>query len=229
MGAEIDIGREDAGAETLDGAAADLVMVEALRRGDEAAFTTLVDRYNAALQRLASTYVRDAFTAQEVVQETWIGLLESLSRFEGRSSLKTWLFRILTNCARARARKEAHTLPFSQAFPKDGHSAVSVEPHRFYPGWLPSIGGHWRRPPARWENEPEERALAEETRQVIQRSIDALPPLQREVIILRDVTGCPTDEVCNVLGLTDTNQRVLLHRARSSVRRALEGALEANP
>lgn len=216
-----------AGADAGSGAADDAATVAALRAGDEAAFAAFVDRYSGAMQRLAVSYVKDAATAQEVVQEAWIGLLQSLERFEERASLKTWLFRILVNCARARARKESHSVPFSAAFPEDGERAPAVEPHRFYPGWLPSIGGHWRKPPARWENEPEERALAVETRAVIQRSIDALPQQQREVILLRDVAGCGSDEVCNVLGLSGTNQRVLLHRARSGVRRALERSSEA--
>lgn len=215
------------GAEAPRDAGHDRATVAALRRGDESAFTSLVEQHNSALQRLAVTYVRDASTAQEVVQETWIGLLQSLDRFEERSSLKTWLFRILVNCARARARKEARTLPFSQAFPDEGGTAHSVEPYGFYPGWLPSLGGHWRKPPIRWENEPEDRMLAAEIRVAIQRCIDALPPRQREVILLRDVAGCPSEEVCNVLGISDTNQRVLLHRARSSVRRVLERPSEA--
>lgn len=208
---------------------ADLATLAALRSGNEAAFASLVDQYGVALQRLATTYVHDPSIAQEVVQETWIGLLESLDRFEGRSSLKTWLFRILINCARARARKEARTSPFSEAFPEEGAPSSSVEPHRFYPGWLPSIGGHWRRPPTRWENEPEQNAVAAETRAAIRAAIDGLPVQQREVILLRDVIGCGSGEVCNVLSLTDTNQRVLLHRARSHVRRALERLPEEKP
>jgi RNA polymerase sigma-70 factor, ECF subfamily len=219
-------GQHDEGAGAgLHTTAEDRATVAALRAGDEASFAALVERYNGALQRLALGYVKDQAAAQDVVQEAWLGLLQSLDRFEERSSLKTWLFRILINCARARARKESRTLPFSQAFPdEDDEATAAVEPHRFYPGWLPAIGGHWRRPPVRWENEPEERALAGETRAVIQRGIDSLPPQQREVILLRDVAGCRSDEVCNVLGLSDTNQRVLLHRARSSVRRLLEHA-----
>ncbi|HEY8171811.1 MAG TPA: sigma-70 family RNA polymerase sigma factor [Dehalococcoidia bacterium] len=208
-----------------DAAVDDSAALAALRAGDERTFSALVARHSAALQRLALVYVHDAATAEEVVQEAWIGLLQSLDRFEGRSTLKTWLFRILVNCARARARKESRTVPFSAAFPAEGEASDGIEARRFYPGWLPSIGGHWRRPPAHWGDEPEQRALAAETLAVIRTSIDSLAPGQREVIILRDVEGCSSAEVCNVLGLTDTNQRVLLHRARSNVRRALESRL----
>ena len=199
----------------------DLRTVEALRARDEAAFVALVERYNGSLIRLATIYVHDRAAAEEVVQDTWIALLESLDRFEGRSSLKTWLFRILLNCARARARKDARTIPFSTAFrPEDaGHDEP---PGRFFPRWLPALGGHWVRPVAAWHDDPERRALYDETRAYIQRIIDALPPAQREVIMLRDVAGFAPDEVCNALGLSDTNQRVILHRARTRVRKALE-------
>jgi RNA polymerase sigma-70 factor (ECF subfamily) len=207
----------------LEQHADDSTTLAALRAGDEAVFTALVDRYDGALQRLARVYVHDPATAQEVVQEAWIGLLESLDRFEGRASLKTWLFRILVNCAQARARKESRTLPFSEVFGDEG--AAPVDSSRFYPGWFPRVGGHWRRPPVSPGDDPEHAALAGETRAAIRTSIEALPPQQREVIFLRDVYGCSAVEVCNVLGLTDTNQRVLLHRARSSVRRALESRL----
>jgi RNA polymerase sigma-70 factor (ECF subfamily) len=205
----------------------DRSVLAALRAGDETAFTRLVDMYNDALQRLALSYVKDAAAAQEVVQEAWIGLLESLDRFEGRSSLKTWLYRILINCARARARRESRSLPFSETFGEASGTERAVDGRRFYPRWLPGVGGHWRTPPARWQDEPEQRVLAGATREAIRRSIDALPAQQREVILLRDIAGCSAAEACNVLGLTDTNQRVLLHRARSGVRRALERLGEA--
>jgi RNA polymerase sigma-70 factor (ECF subfamily) len=207
-------------------AAQDGATLDALKSGDEAAFARLVDQHHAWMQRLALSYVRDASVAQEVVQEAWIGLLESLGRFEGRSSLKTWVFRILVNCARARARRESRTVPLSATFPHAADEGA-VDGRRFYPRFLPGIGGHWRSPPARWQDEPEQRALAGETRAAVRRSIDALPEQQREVILLRDVAGCTASETCNALGITDTNQRVLLHRARSSVRRALEQLGEA--
>jgi RNA polymerase sigma-70 factor (ECF subfamily) len=197
----------------------DVADLAALKAGDEGAFTRLVEQYNQGLQRLAYAHVKDAAIAQDVVQETWLAFLESLSRFEGRSSLKTWLYRILINCARARARRETRSSPLS-SLARLADDALAAA--RFYPGWLPGIGGHWRSPPVAWSFDPEQRALAAETRAAIRRSIDALPEQQREVILLRDVIGCSAAEACNVLGLSDTNQRVLLHRARSSVRRALE-------
>jgi RNA polymerase sigma-70 factor (ECF subfamily) len=212
---------------TTPEAAADRPTLDALRSGDEAAFARLVDQHHAAMQRLALSYVHDASIAQEVVQEAWIGLLESLDRFEGRSSLKTWLFRILINCARARARRESRTVPLSATFPDEDAGGPAVDGRRFFPRFLPGIGGHWRTPPARWQDEPEWHALASETRAAVRRSIDALPEHQREVILMRDVAGCTAAEACNALGITDTNQRVLLHRARSSVRRALEELGEA--
>jgi RNA polymerase sigma-70 factor (ECF subfamily) len=200
----------------------DLRVIAALRAKDDAAFAQLVDRYGASLVRLARIYVRDPAVADEVVQDAWIGLLESLDRFEGRSSLKTWLFRILLNCARSRARKDARTIPFSLAFRADEREDAVPGFGRFVPDWVPRLGGHWVRPPARWQDEPEQRTLAAETETCIRRAIDALPPAQREVITLRDLVGFDAGEVCNALGITDTNQRVILHRARAKVRVALE-------
>jgi RNA polymerase sigma-70 factor (ECF subfamily) len=193
-----------------------------LRAGDETAFSQLVQTHHRSLYRLARLYVSDHAAAEEVVQETWLGFLESLARFEGRASIKTWLCRILLNCARARARRDGRTVPFSDAFDDIGVSEPAVEGRRFFPRWLPGIGGHWRTPPARLQDEPEQQAIASETRASIRRSIESLPPNQREVILLRDIAGCSASETCNVLGVSDTNQRVLLHRARSSVRRSLE-------
>lgn len=197
----------------------DLADLAALKAGDEATFTRLVELHNEGLQRLAYAHVRDRAAAQDVVQEAWVAFLESLDRFEARSSLKTWLYRILINCARSRVRRDTRSSAFSRVRQLANSTVAGA---RFYPGWLPGIGGHWRAPPVAWTFDPEERALAAETRGAIRRSIDALPDAQREVILLRDVIGCSAAEACNVLGLTDTNQRVLLHRARSNVRRALE-------
>ncbi len=196
-------------------------MVERLRAGEEAAFAELLDRHHAALLRLARSYVRDATLAEEVVQDTWIGLLESLGRFEGRSSLKTWLFRILMNVMRSRLRKESRSVPFSTLGDGDD-DGPAVESGRFHRTWMPFVGGHWSSAPARWEDLPAERALSAETQEAVETAIAALPASQRQVITLRDVEGFSSDEVCNLLGLSGTNQRVLLHRARSKVRRALE-------
>ena len=194
-------------------------MLERLRAGDEAAFGALIELHHAALLRMARTYTADAALAAELAQDTWIAFLESLERFEGRSSIKTWLFRILMNVARARLRKESHTVPLSTLTEE---RQGSVEAGRFHSRWIPGYGGHWSDPPARWAELPEEQALAGEVRAAIEAAVAALPEQQRQVIVLRDIDGFPADEVCNLLGVSDTNQRVLLHRARSKVRRALE-------
>ena len=206
---------------TFAQADADLSVIAALRAGDDTAFATLVEQYNGALQRLAYVYVKDRSVAEDVVQETWIGLLQSLGRFEGRSSLKTWLFRILMNIARSRARKESRTISFSSlgdAAAEPGDPAVDAD--RFHPAGSASAG-HWASPPARWRDDPEAQAVSSETRARIGAAIHSLPDTQREVITLRDIEGLRSEEVCNLLQISDTNQRVLLHRARSKVRASL--------
>jgi RNA polymerase sigma-70 factor, ECF subfamily len=199
----------------------DVELLRALRAGDEAAFAALTRQYHAPLLRVAQIYVSSRAVAEEVVQETWIGVLNGLQRFEGRSSLKTWIFRILTNIAKTRAQREGRTLPFSALQRPDAVPEAAVEPDRFRPPDDPARPGHWSSPPQEW-NAPEERLLGGEIRSVVEQAIEQLPPAQRAVISLRDVEGWPADDVCNALGVTETNQRVLLHRARSKVRRALE-------
>src|SRR5256885_2748755 len=193
-------------------------LVAALRTGDETAFVALVDRYHASLVRLARMYVRQPSVAEEVAQETWLAVLNGIDRFEGRSSLKTWLFRILTNRAKTRGERERRSVPFSAIGEAD---EPSVNPDHFQVQGDQHPGG-WRDFPHSWEGDPEERLLASETRRLILATIEELPPAQRAVITLRDIEGFGADDVCNVLELSDTNQRVLLHRARSRVRRALE-------
>ena len=193
-------------------------LVAALRAGDEAAFRSLVEMYHAMLVRVARMYVSTQAVAEDVAAETWLAVLEGIDRFEGRSSLKTWIFRILTNRAKTRGIREGRSLPFSALEPDE----PAVGPERFRTGddrWP----GHWAAPPSGF---PEERLLAGETRDVIERTIAALPATQRAVISLRDIEGWSAEEVCNALTLTETNQRVLLHRARSVVRAALEEYLE---
>jgi RNA polymerase sigma-70 factor, ECF subfamily len=194
-------------------------LVAALRRGDEAVFMRLVEEYGPALLRVARMYVPSAAVAEEVVQETWIGVLNGIDRFEGRSSLKTWIFRILVNIAKTRGERERRSVPFSSAA---GAAAdePSVDPERFLPPGDERARA-WALGPTPWPG-PEESLLAGETRELILEAIDRLPPAQRVVITLRDVDGWSSEEVRNALELSETNQRVLLHRARSKVRRAIE-------
>ena len=193
----------------------------ALRRGDEAAFVQLIDMYHASLLRLARSYVSDRAVAEEVVQETWLGVIRGIDRFEGRSSLKTWIYRILTNTAKKRGVRERRTVPFSALLSGDDGDDGVVDADRFLAEgnlWA----GHWASPPSSWGSAPEERLLAGEARELIEATIATLPDSQRQVITLRDVDGWSSEEVCNVLDLTEVNQRVLLHRARAKVRQALE-------
>ncbi|HEX9132702.1 MAG TPA: sigma-70 family RNA polymerase sigma factor [Ktedonobacteraceae bacterium] len=206
--------------------AEDLRMVEALRRGNESAFVSLIDRYHASMLRLAMVFVPSQAVAEEVVQEAWMGVLQGLNRFEGRSSLKTWIFRILTNRAKTRAQREGRSVPFSSLpeFNSDlAEPAVDTDRFRGPDQQWP---GNWISFPRSWDEIPEERILSQETLARIQDAIDALPPGQREVITLRDIEGLPSDETCNLLGVSEANQRVLLHRARCRVRRALERYFE---
>jgi RNA polymerase sigma-70 factor (ECF subfamily) len=198
-------------------------LVEALRGGDERVFEQLTREYNASLLRVAQIYVTSRAVAEEVVQETWLGVLNGIDRFEARSSLKTWLYRILTNRAKTRGQRESRSVPFSSIGDPD---EPAVEPDRFRPEGDQYPGG-WKEFPHPWEGDPEERLLAGETRRLILATIETLPPNQRAVITLRDIEGFDAEDVCNVLELSDTNQRVLLHRARSRVRRALEHYLDA--
>jgi len=199
-------------------------VVAALRRGDEAAFAALVDEYGASLLRVARLYVPTAAVAEEVVQETWLGVLRGIDRFEGRSSLKTWIFRILMNVAKTRGERERRSIPFSVA--AGGEEGAAVDPDRFLPADDERAPGGWALGPTRWPT-PEESLLSGETRRVVLDAIEKLPPSQRAVITLRDVEGCSSEEVRNVLDLSETNQRVLLHRARSRVRGAIERYLDA--
>ena len=203
-------------------------IVAALRRGDEAAFAWLVDQHHATLVRLALRYVPDVSTAEEVVQDTWLHVLRGLARFQFRSSLKTWITSILLNRARTRARRERRSLPFSAAWLElVARGEPAVDPDRFFGPGDPATADRWSSAPRGVA--PEERLLAAEIRAIVQRAIAALPLAQREVITLRDIEGWSASDVCNALGLTETNQRVLLHRARSKVRAALEPYLSEQP
>jgi RNA polymerase sigma-70 factor (ECF subfamily) len=198
------------------GADEDSALVARVQAGDRSAFAALVRRHGPSLLRFARIFVREQTAAEEVVQDTWMGILEGLDGFEGRASFKTWLYRILANRARTRAVREGRSVPFSALADAEGDEPA-VDPGRFEPG------GHWRDPPVGWTDEtPERLALAAETRAVIEDAVRALPQAQRAVLVLRDEDGLDTDEICNLLDLTVTNQRVLLHRARTRVRQALE-------
>jgi RNA polymerase sigma-70 factor (ECF subfamily) len=193
-------------------------LVERLREGDESAFAELIEMYGATMLRVAQMYVRDRATAEEVVQETWLAVLNGIDRFEERSSLKTWLFRILTNRAKTRGARDGRMIPFSSLAGASEEDEPSVDPDRFLGPDSPTPGA-WAAPPRAW---PQERLLALETLAVIQMAIAELPEAQREVIRLRDLEGWSPMEVADALEITDGNQRVLLHRARSKVRAALE-------
>jgi RNA polymerase sigma-70 factor (ECF subfamily) len=206
----------------------DTVLVPALRDGDEAAFGWLLDRYDQSLRRLAMNYVQTRATADEVVQDTWMGVITGIDRFEGRSSLKTWVFRILVNVARARGVREHRSIPFAAAGGalEDG-AEPAFEPDRFRPEGA-DYPGHWVSFPIPWEHEPEGRIEASETVGVVRDAMRRLPPAQEEVMTLRDVEGWSSSEICDALNISETNQRVLLHRARSKVRNALEQYLESS-
>jgi RNA polymerase sigma-70 factor (ECF subfamily) len=204
-------------------AASDAELVEALRAGDEDAFAALVREYQPSLVRVARMYVPTQAAAEEVAQETWLGVLNGIDRFEGRSSLRTWIFRILTNIAKTRAVRDGRTLPFSALQDPARVPEPAVDPDRFLDSEHPRWPGHWASKPTPW---PEEAVVSAETQARIAAAIDALPATQRAVITLRDVHGWSSDEVRNALDLSETNQRVLLHRARAKVRAALESYLE---
>jgi len=193
-------------------------VLDRLRAGDEEAFEVLVATYDGAMRRVASTFVRTGTAADEVVQETWLAVVRGLGRFEERSSLQTWIFRILVNRARSAGVREARSLPLSSL--EDDH----VDPGVFEPGFGPD--GRWVSAPARLDGDPERTLLSGELRRHLLEAVDGLAPGQRLVIMLRDVVGMPAEEVCELLDLTDANQRVLLHRARVSVRAALVPLME---
>lgn len=194
----------------------DAELIRRLLDGDERAFAETVARYHGTLLRVARGYLPAAGAAEEVVQETWLAVLNGLSRFQGRSSLKTWIFRILANRARTRARREGRTTPISAMGALDEDGQPTVDPDRF------TSEGFWARPPTEFAGSPDSFADRAEIRQQVERAIETLPERQRLVVTLRDLRGWSSDEVCNVLEISATNQRVLLHRARTKVRAALE-------
>ena len=191
----------------------DRELVQRLLDGDERAFNELVNRYHPMMIRIAKNYCgRHDTVVEEVVQETWVAVLKGLPKFEGRASLKTWIFRILSNRAKTRGKRENRTTPLSAlGSPDDAHPEVE----RF------AVDGHWSSPPEPWTTTPEYLSSNVEAGAAIQAAIATLPDRQRLVITFRDVEGLSSAEVCNILEISDTNQRVLLHRARTRVRDAL--------
>ena len=197
-------------------------LIDEVRAGSEDAWAALIRLHHQALVRLARMYVASDATAAEVAQETWLAVLDGLDRFEGRSSFKTWLYRILVNKARRRGTRDSKQIPFSSTMrladdPYDG----AVDPSRLKPGDDPVEPLHWATPPSAWTL-PESHAMNSELRQVLDEAIESLSPSQREVITMRDVLGWGSSEVAEALGITETNQRVLLHRARHNVRNRVE-------
>ncbi len=198
-------------------------LVARLRAGDERAFEALVDLHYGMMLAVARGYVRTRAVAEEVVQEAWVGVLNGIDRFEGRSSLKTWIMRIVANIAMTRGEREARSIPFS-AFATD-EDEPAVDPDRFRDE-SDGFPGHWRAYPGNWASLPDEALLGRETLDVVTSAIEKLPAAQRVVITMRDVAGCSAEEVCGTLDVSEGNQRVLLHRARSHVRSALERHLD---
>ncbi len=190
----------------------DARLLERLRSGDEAAFVTLVAGHQDAMLRLASTFVSSRAVAEEVVQDTWLGVVRGIDRFEGRSSLRTWLLAILVNRARTAGTREARSVAVGDAGP-------TVDRARF------DASGGWSSPPEHWVEDAEQRLGAAELATHIHAALEQMPARQRAVVTLRDVDGLESDEVCELLSLSPGNQRVLLHRGRSQLRQALEAAL----
>jgi len=202
--------------------AADLELVAALQRGDHVAFTSMVRAYQSAFLRLAYVWVRDATEANEVVQQAWLSALEALSTFQGRSSLKTWLFGIVINTARSHAHARKRLVPLSALLAEEAADGPTVDPARFLSEgeWA----GHWSDWPTPFPS-PEDTLETERLRGLLARALDDLPPLQRQVMVLFDVEGLSGEETCNIMGISSTNQRVLLHRARANARAWIERRL----
>jgi RNA polymerase sigma-70 factor (ECF subfamily) len=212
---------ESGAAEPTSIAAAGEPELAALRAGDEGAFLALVNRHHRAMVRVASMYVRSRASAEEVVQDAWLGVFKGLQLFEGRSSLRSWIFRILVNCAKARGASEGRSVPMSALADPAEEEGPSVPRGRFR-GDEERWAGHWSDPPEPW---PDAQVESGEMVALVREGIETLPEAQRTVMTLRDADGWDSDEVCELLAISEGNQRVLLHRARSKVRAFVEGRL----
>lgn len=200
-------------------------LIGRLRLGDEAAFTFLLERYHASMVGLARSFVSSETAAEDVVGDTWMAVVQGIERFEGRSSVKTWLFRILVNRAKTRGVRESRSVPFSSLADDGDDGYRSVDPDRFLDEshrW----GGYWSVHPSSWRNGPELNTLGGELRQSMGRALSGLPPMQQAVVTLRDVHGLGASEVCETLDVSEANQRVLLHRGRSKMRAVLESEFQ---
>ena len=204
----------------------ELRLIEGLRSGDENAFVELVRLHQSMLKRVARMFVASDAVAEEVVQETWLGVVQGIERFEGRSSLKTWIFRILTNRARTRGERESRTVAFSALADEETRAADPAVALERFRGAADEYPGHWTVPLPRWGDDPEKWVSSRETLRYLQVAMEQLPPVQRSVVMMRDMQEWTAEEVCDALGLTEANQRVLLHRGRSKLRAALERHLE---
>jgi RNA polymerase sigma-70 factor, ECF subfamily len=193
-----------------------------LQAGDEVAFAELVDALSPLLLRVAMAHLPSRFLAEDVVQETWLAVIQGVAGFQGRSTVKTWVVSILLNKARTKAEREGRSMAFSALTGADDEDGPAVSPERFLGPDHPEWPGHWTAPPDPWEQNPENCLLARETLAQVMAAIESLPTQQRLVIVMRDVNGFTADEVEGLLGLSSGNQRVLLHRARSRVRTQLE-------
>jgi RNA polymerase sigma-70 factor, ECF subfamily len=196
-----------------------------LRERDEMAFTQLVEQYHSSLVRLARVFVKDEAAAEELSQETWLAVLQGVDHFEGRSSLKTWLFTILTNKAKTRSQRDSRSFVFSD-FEEASFESPTVAPERFKDPASATWTNHWALEPASWGHIPEHKMLSDETLHLVRTTIADLPDNQRTVITLHDIENFSAQEICNILGISESNQRVLLHRARARVRQALENYLQ---
>ena len=198
------------------------LLIQRLRAREERAFVELVERYYGYLLPLADFYVSNRAVAEEVVQEAWLAVLKGIDRFEERSSFKTWISRIVMNLARTRGVRESRMVPFSDFAEDDaGYEETAVDPERFR-GAMDQYPDHWSVSPRPWNSDPETELLTNETMSVLDGAVKMLPKAQQLVLTMRDINGWTPEEVCNALGISETNQRVLLHRGRSKVRAILE-------